>query len=231
MLLHGFQPTTLLDYPGKLACTVFTGNCNFRCTYCHNASLVLHPEEQPLIPEETVFSTIARRQGILQGICITGGEPALQPDLPDFICRLKETGLAVKLDTNGYCPEVVKELVKRGLLDYVAMDIKTDARRYPALTQIRDLDFERIRETALFLMEEHVDYEFRTTVVAEYYDEEAAERIGKALAGSRRMFLQAFRDSDSVMCPGLHGRSHEQMESYVKILSRTIREAAIRGES
>ncbi len=229
MILHGLQSTTLLDYPGRLACTVFTGNCNFRCVYCQNTPLVLRPEEEPEVPEEQLFALLKKRRGILQGVCITGGEPTLQEDLEDFIRRIREYGYAVKLDTNGYRPDTVRKLLEAGLLDYVAMDIKTDRERYPAITQIKDLELSLIEETVRLLMDGDTDYEFRTTVVAEYYDETAAERIGRWLSGCRRYVLQSFRDQESVLCPGLHPRSREETEHYAEILRQTIGTVEIRG--
>lgn len=230
MIIRGFQTLTLLDYPGKLAATVFTGNCNFRCRYCHNSGLVCEPEKEQEIGEDQVFGFLEKRKGILEGVCITGGEPTLQEGLADFIRHVRELGYAVKLDTNGYRPEVLYGLIEDGLLDYVAMDIKTDKERYAEICGVEGLDLSRIEESVRLIRESGMDYEFRTTVVREYYDEEAARRIGSWLEGSRRYALQAFRDSEAVMCPGLHARSPEEMEHYAQILKGMIQEVLIRGE-
>ena len=137
MKIHGFNKTTLLDYPEHLAATIFTGGCNFRCPFCHNGGLVLDPDSQPAIPEEEVLKFLQKRRGILQGVCITGGEPTLQPDLENFICKIKELGYLVKLDTNGSRPEVLKALMEQGLLDYVAMDIKASEENYARVAGVR----------------------------------------------------------------------------------------------
>jgi len=144
MNIYGLNKTTLLDYPGRPACTVFTGNCNFRCIYCHNYSLVLNPPKEALIPEEEIFAFLKKRRGILQGVCITGGEPTVNPGLKDFIIRVKELGYPVKLDSNGYRPEIIRELTDEGLLDMIAMDIKTDRERYPLLTGLGSFDLSKL---------------------------------------------------------------------------------------
>ena len=229
MQIHGMNKTTLLDYPGKLACTIFTGNCNFRCAFCQNESLVLDPSSQPVISEDEVFEHLRKRQGILQGVCITGGEPTLQPDLAKFISRIKDLGLPVKLDTNGYRPKVMKELADAGLIDMVAMDIKAEPKGYAAITGIDDIDLDKICDSVDFLIHGKLPYEFRTTVVAEYFDADSARDIAEWLAGSKAYFLQGFKDSDSVIMPGLHARTKEEMLQYRAILSKTIDKVELRG--
>ncbi len=229
MQIHGLNKTTLLDYPGKLACTIFTGNCNFRCAFCQNESLVLNPSSQPVIKEEEIFAHLTKRKNILQGVCITGGEPTLQPDLPEFIRKIKDLGLAVKLDTNGYRPEVLKKLAEDGLIDMVAMDIKAEPSGYAAITQIKDIDMDRICDSVDFLIHGKLPYEFRTTVVAEYFNTDSAKDLGMWLAGSRAYFLQNFKDSESVMVSGLHSRTKEELLEYREILSKTIDKVELRG--
>ena len=177
MQIHGFNKTTLLDYPGLVAATIFTGACNFRCPYCHNAELVLNPSSQPIIPEEEILAHLKKRRGITQGVCITGGEPTLQKDLKDFIKKLKELELKVKLDSNGYKPEVLKDLVKEGLLDYVAMDVKAPLDEYDIIAGVK-LDSSKLKESIDFLIEGHVPYEFRTTVVKDFHTRESFEKNG-----------------------------------------------------
>lgn len=229
MQIHGLNKTTLLDYPGKLACTIFTGNCNFRCAFCQNESLVLDPSSQPVISEEEVFEHLNKRKNILQGVCVTGGEPTLQKDLPEFLRKVKDLGLSVKLDTNGYNPKVMRELAEDGLIDMVAMDIKAEPKGYAAITQIKDIDLDRICDSVDFLIHGKLPYEFRTTVVAEYFDEASARDIAEWLAGSKAYFLQNFRDSDSVIVPGLHARTREELLDYRDILSKTIERVELRG--
>ena len=178
MNIYGFQTLTLLDYPGVVACTVFLGHCNFRCPFCQNGNLVLHPEREPLIDEETVFSHLEKRKGLLDGVCITGGEPTLESELPDFLGKVREMGYRIKLDTNGYRPEVLKSLAEAGLVDYVAMDIKNSPDRYGETAGLADLDVLRIQESVEFLMRGAVDYEFRTTVARELLGRAEFERIG-----------------------------------------------------
>ena len=178
MQIHGFNKTTLLDYPGLVAATIFTGACNFRCPYCHNAELVLNPSSQPIIPEEEILAHLKKRRGITQGVCITGGEPTLQKDLKDFIKKLKELELKVKLDSNGYKPEVLKDLVKEGLLDYVAMDVKAPLDEYDIIAGVK-LDSSKLKESIDFLIEGHVPYEFRTTVVKDFHTRESFEKMAE----------------------------------------------------
>ena len=201
--IHGFNKLTLLDYPGRLAATIFLGSCNFRCPFCHNAGLVLAPESEPLIETEEVLKVLRKRKGILDGVCVTGGEPTLDPGLTELLAQIKELGYPVKLDTNGTRPALVRELVDAGLVDYVAMDIKNS----PGV----------------------VDYEFRTTVVKELHKREDIEAIGQWLSGSRRYFLQNYKESEQVIRPVFTSYSREQLENFQQILQKTIPQVEIRG--
>lgn len=229
MNIYGFQTLTLLDYPGVVACTVFLGHCNFRCPFCQNGNLVLHPEREPLIDEETVFSHLEKRKGLLDGVCITGGEPTLESELPDFLGKVREMGYRIKLDTNGYRPEVLKSLAEAGLVDYVAMDIKNSPDRYGETAGLADLDVLRIQESVEFLMRGAVDYEFRTTVARELHGRAEFERIGKWLAGCRKYCLQNYRESEFVLQPVFSGYSREQLERFRELLLRNIGQVEIRG--
>lgn len=199
MKIHGFQKTTLLDYPGHIAATVFTGGCNFRCPFCQNGSLVLLPESQPLIPVGDVLVHLRKRRGILEGVCITGGEPTLERDLREFILQCRELGYLVKLDTNGYRPEVLGQLLKEGILDYVAMDIKASPSNYGRATGCPGCDVGRIKESIRLLRTGGIPYEFRTTVVKGIHTVEEFEEIGRWLAGSPAYYLQAYRDSGDIL--------------------------------
>ncbi len=229
MIIHGFNKTTLLDYPGKLACSVFTGNCNFRCVFCQNSSLVLEPEKEPVISDREVLDHIKKRRNILQGVCVSGGEPTLDPGLSDFLIEIREIGLPVKLDTNGYEPEILRTLMYDGLIDMVAMDIKSDLDGYAEITGLDRFCPERIEESARLIMESGIEYEFRTTVVKEYFTEKTALGIGKWLKGAKALYLQDFRDSDGVMVPGLHGWDHENLIKFRDILRQYIEKVEIRG--
>lgn len=229
MRIHGFQKLTLLDYPGKVACTVFAGGCNFRCPFCHNGHLVQHPEEEPVIPEEEIFAVLQKRKGILDGVCITGGEPTLDPDLESFAEKIKSLGYQVKLDTNGYRPEIVKRMVERHLVDYVAMDIKNAPARYAETAGVRGMDVLKIKESVEFLKSGAVEYEFRTTLTRELHGREELEAIGRWIAGADRYFLQNYRESEQVISPVFSGYAKEQLEQFAKILRLYVKEVYIRG--
>ena len=229
MKIHGFQTLTLLDYPGQVACTVFLGGCNFRCPFCQNGNLVLQPEREPVIPEEEVFRHLEKRKGILKGVCITGGEPTLAPDLEAFIRKIRDLGYRVKLDTNGYRPEVLRHLVEKGLLDYVAMDIKNSPGRYGETAGLPELDVLKIQDSVELLKEGRTDYEFRTTVTRELHGKEELKKIGEWLRGSRRYFLQNYRESGAVIRPEFTGYSREQLERFREMLLADIPEVGIRG--
>lgn len=229
MKIHGFQSLTLLDYPGKVACTVFLGGCNFRCPFCQNTGLVLAPEREAVVPMEEVMGVLRKRRGMLDGVCITGGEPTLIPDLREFILRVRELGYLVKLDTNGYRPEVLENLLAEGLLDYVAMDIKSSPENYARVAGLPGLDLQRIRRSVELLMEAGVDYEFRTTVAQGLHTREDIEAIGRWLQGCRRYFLQNYRESEQVMMPVFAGFSREQLENFRRLLLEYIPQVGIRG--
>ncbi len=229
MHIAGINKSTLLDYPGKVAATVFTGGCNLRCLFCQNSSLVegLIPE----IKETDVIGFLEKRSNVLSGVCISGGEPTLQPDLADFIREIRALGYAVKIDTNGTKPEVLRSLGEKGLVDYAALDIKTSRAKYRELCNV-DVDVDDV-EASIELLKSGIfpDYEFRTTVVAEYFDREVAEDVGRWLAGGKRYFLQNFVDTNtSFVGRGvLHGQTREEIEVYAEILKKTIPEVSLRG--
>ncbi len=229
MEIHGFNKTTLLDYPGHVAATVFTGGCNFRCPFCHNSNLVLNPASQPQIPEEEVFAHLEKRRGILEGVCITGGEPTLQPDLPDFIRKVKELDYPVKLDTNGYEPKVLRRLLEEGMLDYVAMDIKAAPEHYAEAAGCPGLDFSRIEESIHILKNCGIPYEFRTTVVQGLHTVEEFTAIGRLLEGSRAYYLQYFRENENVIQDGFGVFSEETMAEIKKSLEYHIGGVWLRG--
>ena len=229
MKISGIQKLTLLDFPDHVACTLFTPGCIFKCPFCHNSSLVLDLSTCQIIGEEEIFSFLKKRVGILDGVCITGGEPTLQKDLKDFIRKIKNLGYSVKLDTNGYRPEILKELVEENLLDYVAMDIKNSISKYPKTIGKDDFDENLIKESIDYLLENHVDYEFRTTVVKEFMSKEDFIEIAELIKGAKRYYLQSFRDSGSCIKSGLHAYSKEEMENFVEILKKYNVTATIRG--
>ncbi len=228
MIIKGLQKTTLLDFPGKVACTVFTGGCNFRCPFCHNATLVLDPAGVESINEDDFFSYINKRKGILDGVCITGGEPLMQKGIVDFIKKIKDTGLLVKLDTNGAYPEVLKELLDKNLIDYVAMDMKNSFEKY-ALTVGLDSFPEKIKESIGIIMSSGVQYEFRTTVVKELHTAEDIDTLSRSISGAERYFLQKFTDSGDIMEDGYSSYTDAEMEKLLDIAKKWIPNASLRG--
>ena len=229
MHIHGLQKLTLLDYPGHTACTVFTGGCNYRCPFCHNASLVLRPTEQPLIAAEEVLSFLRKRQGLLDGVCITGGEPTLEKGLEGFCAAVKELGFALKLDSNGSRPEVLRELIEKHLVDYVAMDIKSSRENYGRLIGLPGYDTAAVEESAALLMEGRVDFEFRTTAVKEFHCAEDFERIGQWLQGEEKYFLQCFKDSGDILGSGCSAFTKNEMESLRQAVLPYIPNTCLRG--
>lgn len=237
MLIKGLQKTTLLDYPGMVACTIFTGGCNFRCPFCHNASLVV--DKGNLIPidsqrsnrytEEEIFAFLGKRQGILDGVCITGGEPMIQKDLEQFIGKVKDLGFLVKLDTNGSDPERLEKMIEKKMIDYVAMDIKNCKEDYGKTIGIENFNTANIEKSVEILMRGHVPYEFRTTVVKEYHNEEQIRKIGKWIKGADQYYLQQFVDSGDLIGAGLHAWEPEILYTYRDILAKDIRVTDIRG--
>ena len=228
MQIHGFQKLTLVDFPGRVAAILFTGACNFRCPFCQNASLVLHPDTEPMIDDDEIFSYLRKRKGMLDGVVVTGGEPTLQPDLLEYLSRLKEEGYAVKLDTNGYRPDVMKEAVRSGLVDYIAMDIKNSLGRYAVTAGLPGLDTSLIEESIGYLLEGHVPYEMRTTVVHELHSDEDFEEIGQMCRGAASFYLQTFSDSGDIIGKNLTPPSAEDMERYIRILRKTIGNVSLR---
>ena len=209
MLIKGLQKVTLLDYPGQVACTIFTGGCNMRCPFCQNASLVIHIDEERL-EEEEFFSFLKSRIGKLDAVCISGGEPCLQKDLKEFIQKIKEMGFLVKLDTNGCFPEMLSSLLQNHLLDYVAMDIKNQKEKYDLTSGIH-ADLDKIEESIHLLQNSGIPHEFRTTVVLEFHEPSDIVKIAQWVNPSK-LYLQQFRDSEDVIQDGLHAYSEEEMQ-------------------
>ena len=229
MLILGLQKTTLLDYPGLVASTIFTGGCNFRCPFCHNGDLVLHPGDFPVFDETDILDHLNARKKILDGICITGGEPTLQKDLPDFIKKIKDLSLKVKLDTNGTNPDMVRRLINQGLVDYVAMDIKHCPDKYNSIACFDNFDLKVINESIRLLMESDIDYEFRTTLMRECHNMDDIIKIGQWLAGARAYYLQAYKESDAVINPVFSSPDTATINSFRSALISYIPNTFIRG--
>ena len=234
MKISGLQKLTLLDFPGKVACTVFLNGCNFRCPYCHNSEL-LEGNVDAVMTAEELLSFLRKRQGILEGVCVTGGEPTLHPQLFDLLREIKALGYAVKLDTNGYRPESLRAVIEQGLADYVAMDIKNGPTLYGQTVGLENPDLSKIEESIRILLEGRVDYEFRTTVVLPLHSEESITDMARwllAVSGSRkvrRLFLQPFVDRDTVPVAGLSAPDTKMLAEFTEILASCTEEIHVRG--
>lgn len=233
MKILGLQKMTMLDFPGRIACTVFTGGCNFRCPFCHNASLVL-PErmgEAREIGEEEFFRFLKGRKGLLDGVAITGGEPLLNSDIDLFLRKIRALGFAVKLDTNGSFPQRLKALTAEGLLDYVAMDIKNSPEKYAATVGLPEIDLAPIRESVEFLLEGRVPCEFRTTVLPAFQKEEDFPKIGEWIRGAEKYFLQNFVDSGELIAGqnGFFAYTKDDLERFASLLRPFVKSVELRG--
>ena len=228
MKIHGLQKMTLLDYPGRVACTVFLGGCDMRCPFCHNAELI-DGSAPPVMEDEELLSFLKKRKGLLDGVAITGGEPTLRPDLPELLGSIRELGYPVKLDTNGLHPEMLRRLTEGDLVQYVAMDIKNAPDRYAETAGLETVDLGRIQESIDLLMGGAADYEFRTTAVAQFHDAGSFRAIGPWLRGAKRYFLQRFTDRDTVPFAGLTAPSEEDLRRWAELLRPDIPSVALRG--
>lgn len=229
MRIDGLQKMTLLDFPGKVACTIFTGGCNFRCPFCHNALLVTELSQTPDYTADEIFDFLKKRTGLLDGVAITGGEPLMNPEISDFIREIRKMGYAVKLDTNGSYPERLKSIVDEGLVDYVAMDIKNCKEKYAETINLKSLELSKIEESVEFLKSGAVDYEFRTTVVKEFHTVEDIRKTAEWIKGARRYFLQSFVDSGMLIDNSVSGVEKEIMLKMRDAAAYFVPETQIRG--
>ena len=228
MMIKGFQKLTVLDFPGRTACTVFTGGCNFRCPFCHNALLVTELDDV-FYSEEEIFEHLERRKNVLDGVAVTGGEPLLQKDIERFLYEIKEKGFAVKLDTNGSFPEKLEGILQLGLADYVAMDIKNSPEKYGVTIGVKDFDLTPINKSIDLLKNSGVDYEFRTTVTADFHTFEDIDKIAQWIQGTPRYFLQNFEDSGNLIDGNCRGVSRNDMREMLKIARKYIPQTELRG--
>lgn len=228
MIIKGFQKLTLLDYPGKVACTVFTGGCNFRCPFCHNALLVTEMDDIEYTEKE-IFEHLERRKGVIEGVAVTGGEPLLQKDIERFLYELKCTGVSVKLDTNGSFPEKLKGILELGIVDYVAMDIKNSKEKYAQTVGVQDFDISTVEQSIQILQQSGIDYEFRTTVTANFHTIEDMRSIARWLQGTPKYFLQNFVDSGMLIDSTCKGVSKAEMQEMLSAVRGFIPTAELRG--
>lgn len=230
MRIQGFNKTTLLDYPKHLASTIFIGGCNMRCPFCHNSSLVLHPEAVPAIPVDDVLSHLNKRKNVLDGVCITGGEPTLFADeLTQLIKSIKDLGLKIKLDTNGTNPALLKNLVDNKLIDYIALDIKNSRENYGLSIGIKNYNTNKVNESVKYLLKSPIEYEFRTTIVKEHHTSRDILSIGQWIKGANSYYLQSYKDSEDIISPGLHSHSKDTLETFAQLLAPYINKVELRG--
>lgn len=229
MRIGGLQKLAMVDFPGKVAATVFTSGCNLRCPFCHNAPLVTRPEEAEDLTEEAVLDFLAGRKGLLDGVVLSGGEPLLQPGVEEFLARVRDMGYAIKLDTNGCYPQRLRELLERGMVDYVAMDIKNSLEKYAETVGCPGFDITAVKESAALLMESDADFEFRTTAVKPFHTPEDMEAIGRWLSGAPRYFLQTFVDSGNLVGEGCTPFSPSEMQELAEKAQPWFKTVAIRG--
>ena len=232
MKIAGLQKMTLLDYPGRVACTVFLRGCNFRCPFCHNSPLI-SPEEEGEITQEEFLAFLKKRRGLLDGVCVSGGEPTLHPDLPGLLERIRALGFLVKLDTNGRHPQMLEKLLEDGLVDYVAMDIKNCPEEYSRTCGLAAMDLERISKSIRILLENRVDYELRTTVCDPLHSEKSMEEMASWLASLgqvRVLYLQNFVDRETVPNRQISPVARTQMEKFKRIMETKLPRVCIRGE-
>ena len=228
MKIYGLQKMTLLDFPGKVACTIFLGGCDFRCPFCHNFELV-DGTAPAVLTEEELIAFLKSRIGLLEGVAITGGEPCLHRDLPDLIKKIKAVGYSVKLDTNGMHPDLLEKVINERIVDYIAMDIKNSEEKYPLTCGVAAVDMSKINLSIDLIMNSDIDYEFRTTVVDELHDESDFEEMCDMIRGAKRYFLQRFTDRDTVPYGNLTAPSFDKMKKYADICRKFITDTQLRG--
>ena len=223
----GIDKFSLLDFEDRISCVLFCKPCNYRCPFCHNGTTVL--EAETVIPFEDILEYLESRKGLIDAVVVSGGEPTLMPDLKEKIIKLKEMGFLIKLDTNGTNPEVVKDLYENHLIDYVAMDIKNSFVKYAMTVGVKNAFLDKISQTIQFLMTSGIDYEFRTTLIDEFHNEQDMRDIAETIKGAKRLYLQKYVDRESCIAHGFHEVSKEKAERFVDILKGNIEQVALRG--
>ncbi|MDR2546124.1 MAG: anaerobic ribonucleoside-triphosphate reductase activating protein [Lachnospiraceae bacterium] len=229
--IGGLLKTTLLDFPGHVAATVFTAGCNFDCSFCHNQNLIPTDTAASIYSEDDILTFLAKRKNVLGGVCISGGEPTIQAGLTDLIRRIREMGYPLKLDTNGYYPDVLASLLDEALLDYIAMDIKSDAAGYAAICGREDIELERIEKAVALIIGSGIAYEFRTTVIKEFHDFAKLLAIGEFLAEADVWYLQSYQDSEQKATPTLSSYTDDELTMLAERLkAKGITNVKVRGE-
>lgn len=228
MKLGGIQKMTLLDFPGHVACTVFTSGCDFRCPFCHNSPLIGHIDDEELIDSSELMRLLDMRKGILDGVAITGGEPLMHPETAELMEEIGKKGFLVKLDTNGSYPERLADIIERKLADYVAMDVKSPLEKY-ALVAGTDAFNDKIKESIALLLSGNVEYEFRTTAVAKLHEKGDFEKIGQLISGAKRYYIQCFKDSGNILEDGLSAPTKEELLGFLREAKKYVPNTELRG--
>ena len=219
----------MVDFDGKIACTVFTGGCNFRCPFCHNAPLVVGNLKSQQIDESEVFDYLQKRKGLVDAVCVTGGEPTLQPDLCDFLAKVRSMGYATKLDTNGLRPDVLKAVLDDKLVDYVAMDVKNSPEKYAHTVGVQNVDMGKIRGSIQLLKDSGIDFEFRTTLIKEFHTADDVQKIAYLVSGAPRYFMQKYNDNDGCIAHGYTPVPEADAESYKEYFAGKVGIVSHRG--
>ena len=228
MKIHGLQKMTLLDYPGKIACTVFLGGCDFRCPFCHNWEII-DGSEPAIMNDVELIRWLEGRKNLLEGVAVTGGEPMLRRDLPEFLREIRELGYPVKCDTNGNHPDMLEKCLRENLVDYVAMDIKNSKERYGETIGLPGFDTSNVERSVKLLLESEIAYEFRTTVTEGMFEASDFEKIGRWIEGAQHYYLQAFTDRDTVPVKGLKAPKPSEMRAFSEIVRPFVKHAGLRG--
>lgn len=228
MKIEGLQKLTLLDFPGHMACTVFTHGCNFKCPFCHNADLVNGIPTNSCSTEQEFWQLLDKRKGVLDAVVITGGEPLLQSNIERFAFNVKDKGFKLKLDTNGSFPGKLRMLIDSGLVDYVAMDVKNCFEKYN-ITAGATVDLNAVKDSISLLLSGKVSYEFRTTAVKELHTAEDFAKIGIMIQGTERYFIQSFKDSGNILTSGLSEPNEEDLQNYLAAVKPYVPHVMLRG--
>lgn len=229
MIICGYEKFSMVDYDGNIACTVFTGGCNFRCPFCHNAPLVIGDLRQEKMDSSEVFSYLEKRKGLVDAVCVTGGEPTLQPDLAEFLQKVRDMGYNTKLDTNGLRPDVLEKILSGGLVDYVAMDVKNSPAKYPLTVGLDKVDVNKITESINMLNESGVDHEFRTTLIKEFHTDEDMIEIAKMVKNAPRYFMQKYKDIDGCISHGYTPVDKADVLRFQTYFENSVRTVGLRG--
>jgi len=229
MIVCGFEKFSMVDFDGKIACTVFTGGCNFRCPFCHNGSLVVGDVKSQEISLDEVFDYLKKRKGLVDAVCVTGGEATLQHGLAEFYEQVRALGYATKLDTNGLRPDVLKDLLDKNLLDYVAMDIKNSKSKYAMTTGVLNVDLDKINESVEMLKHSNIDYEFRTTLIKEFHTDVDMREIAEWISGAKRYFIQHYNDTEGCISHGFTDFSKAEAEAFLPLFEGKVGMVGMRG--